>query len=92
MTTYRTNQAVTLHWGGWAFRKFTVPKGTLCEAAANLPRDAEGRRQFWLSESTEEMRAEPWLMAEFEACGFLVPAECVSPCGDVLEAYRNLIK
>jgi hypothetical protein len=38
------------------------------------------------------MRAEPWLMAEFETCGFLVPAEAVSPCGEVLEPYRNFIK
>lgn len=92
MTTYRTNQELTLTWDTWAFRKFTVPKGTLCEPAKNIPADPDACPQFWLMEVPQELRRNAAFLYEFEVCGFLVPAEAVSPCGEVLEAYRNLIK
>jgi hypothetical protein len=92
VNTYRTNQELTLTWDAWAFRKFTVPKGAVCEPALNLPADSEGRPQFWLKEVPQELRRNAAFLYEFEVCGFLVPAEAVSPSGKVLEAYQSFIK
>lgn len=90
--TYRTNKPLVLTWDTWAFRKFSVPQGSLCEPARNQPNAPDGRPQFWLREVPLELRRNAAFLYEFEVCGFLLSPEDVSPSGEVPEAYRATVK
>lgn len=80
---YRTNKKLSLTWGVWAFKPFTIRKGAKVEPATNQPLDAQGRPQYWIAGGyPRKLWADPYFRSEAENVGFLISADDVESSPD----------
>lgn len=59
-----------------------IPEGSICELATNLPKDRNGKPQYWLAEQPECWRGDFQKDSWFRNYGFLIADEDIEKSGE----------